>query len=141
MNVYFDSSSLAKRYIDEHGSAEVESILLETSQLAVSIITVPEILSGLNRRVREGSITTADYIEVKKQLADDMKDVIILQLVPEVIATSTKLLEKNVLRAMDALHVACAIEWNTGLFVTSDKRQLSAAKHAGLVSNYIGPIG
>ena len=38
MNVYFDSSSLAKRFIDENSSAEVESILQETSQLTVSII-------------------------------------------------------------------------------------------------------
>ena len=95
MNVYFDSSSLAKRYIDENGSAEVESILQETSQLAVSIIAVPEILSGLNRRVREGSITSADYVEVKKHLADDMTDMITIQLVPEVIATCIKLLEQN----------------------------------------------
>ena len=139
MNVYFDSSSLAKRYIDENGSAEVESILQKTSQLAVSIIAVPEILSGLNRRVREGSITSDDYSEVKKQLADDMKDMITIQLVPEVIATCIRLLERNPLRAMDALHVACAVEWDTGLFVTSDKRQLSAARQAGLESNYIGP--
>ncbi len=138
MNVYFDSSSLAKRYIDENGSAEVDSILQETSQLAVSIIAVPEILSGLNRRVREGSITSADYVEVKKHLADDMTDMITIQLVPEVIATCIKLLEKNPLRAMDALHVACAVEWNAGLFVTSDKRQLSAARHAGLEANYVG---
>ena len=139
MNVYFDSSSLAKRYIDENGSAEVDSILQETSQLAVSIIAVPEFLSGLNRRVREGSITSSDYVEVKKHLADDMTDMITIQLVPEVIATCIKLLEKNPLRAMDALHVACAVEWNAGLFVTSDKRQLSAARHAGLESNYVGP--
>ena len=139
MNVYFDSSSLAKRYIDENGSAEVESILQKTSQLAVSIIAVPEILSGLNRRVREGSITSDDYSEVKKQLADDMKDMITIQLVPEVIATCIRLLERNPLRAMDALHVACAVEWDTGLFVTSDKRQFSAARHAGLESNYVGP--
>ena len=139
MNVYFDSSSLAKRYIDENGSAEVESILQETSQLAVSIIAVPEILSGLNRRVREGSITSADYVEVKKHLADDMTDMITIQLVPEVIATCIKLLEKTPLRAMEALHVACAVEWNAGLFVTSDKRQLPAARHAGLESNYVGP--
>ena len=139
MNVYFDSSSLAKRYIDENGSAEVDSILQETSQLAVSIIAVPEILSGLNRRVREGSITSADYVEVKKHLADDMTDMITIQLVPEVIATCIKLLEKNPLRANVALHVACAVEWSAGLFVTSDKRQLSAARHAGLEANYVGP--
>ena len=68
-----------------------------------------------------------------------MKDMITIQLVPEVIATCIKLLEKTPLRAMDALHVACAVEWNAGLFVTSDKRQLPAARHAGLESNYVGP--
>ena len=140
MKVFFDSSSLAKRYIDEHGSPKVESILHETSQLAVSIIAVPEILSGLNRHIREGFITLADYKAIKKQLVEDMEDMIILQLAPEVISTSTTLIERNALRAMDALHIACALEWKARLFVTSDKRQLSAAKHAGLESNYIGPI-
>ena len=139
MKVFFDSSSLAKRYIDGQGSSEVENILLEASQLAVSIIAVPEILSGLNRRIREGFITVADYKAIKKQIAEDMEDTIILQLAPEVISASTTLLEKNALRAMDALHIACAVEWRAELFVTSDKRQLSAAKYAGLESNYVGP--
>jgi hypothetical protein len=39
---------------------------------------------------------------------------------------------------MDALHVACAIEWKADLFVTSDKRQLVAAQNAGLHSEYLG---
>ena len=59
--MYFEKSSLAKRYIDENSSAEVESILQETSQLAVSIIAVLEILSGLNRYVRERSIISSDH--------------------------------------------------------------------------------
>ena len=139
MRVFFDSSSLAKRYIDEQGSSEIESILYDTTQLAVSIIVIPEILSGLNRRVREGVITLEDYKIIKKQFAEDMEDMIVLQLAPKVISTSTSLLEKNTLRAMDALHIACAIEWNATLFVTSDKRQLLAAKHAGLELNYVGP--
>ena len=140
MKVFFDSSSLAKRYIDEQGSPEVESILQEASQLAVSVIAVPEILSGLNRRVRERFITLADYKAIKEHLAEDVEDMIILQLAPVVISTSTTLLERNPLRAMDALHIACAVEWEAKLFVTSDKRQLSAAKYAGLEWNYVGPI-
>lgn len=54
---------------------------------------------------------------------------------------SVKLLESNVLRAMDALHVACAMEWKADLFVTSDKRQLDAAVKTGLRTRYIGRQG
>ena len=55
-----------------------------------------------------------------------------------VISHSVKLLEKNVLRAMDSFHVACALEWQADLFVTSDKRQLIAAKNVGLLTEFIG---
>ena len=48
------------------------------------------------------------------------------------------LLEHNVLRAMDALHVACALEWQAELFVTADKRQLKAARKSGINTEYIG---
>ena len=32
----------------------------------------------------------------------------------------------------DAIHIACALEWNADLFVSSDEKQLLAAKKAGL---------
>jgi len=47
-------------------------------------------------------------------------------------------LENSSLRAMDALHVACALEWNADLFLTSDKRQFIAAKNVGLFAEFIG---
>jgi uncharacterized protein len=55
-----------------------------------------------------------------------------------VISLSVNLLEKNVLRAMDALHVACALECQADLFATSDRRQFQAAINAGLHTEYIG---
>jgi predicted nucleic acid-binding protein len=39
---------------------------------------------------------------------------------------------------MDALHVACALEWKADLFVTSDRRQLDAAIKSGLHTEYLG---
>jgi len=33
---------------------------------------------------------------------------------------------------LDALHIACALEWGAELFVSSDQQQLRAAKRAGL---------
>jgi len=69
---------------------------------------------------------------------EDVHDAVILQVTPAVISHSIKLLESNALRAMDALHIACALEWKAELFVTADRRQYDAAINAGLLSEYIG---
>jgi len=138
MKLFVDSSSFAKRYIQEIGSNKIDDLLQDASDLALSVILVPEIISGLNRRLREGSITDNDYRKAKNQLLDDVRDATVLQLTPAVISRSVKLLEKNVLRAMDALHVACALEWKADLFVTSDRNQFNATISAGLQAKYLG---
>jgi predicted nucleic acid-binding protein len=69
---------------------------------------------------------------------EDVHDATVIQLTPSVVSHSVKLLENNILRAMDAFHVACALEWSADLFVTSDKRQFIAAKNAGLLTEFIG---
>ena len=138
MKLAIDSSSLAKRYVQEVGSGELDSFLESASELAFCVILVPEIVSGLNRRLREQALTKADYRAVKKQLLDDVRDATVLQVTPAVVSRSVRLLENQVLRAMDALHVACALEWQADLFVTSDRRQFAAARKTGLQSEYIG---
>jgi len=57
--------------------------------------------------------------------------------VPEIISACVSILESNPIRAMDALHVVCALEWKAQLFVSSDKRQISAAKRAGLHKKHV----
>lgn len=138
MKLSIDSSSFAKRYIQELGSDKIDDFLQQASELALCVIVVPEIISGLKRRLREHSLNQIDYRKAKTQLLDDVRDATVLQLTPAVISRSVKLLESNVLRAMDALHVACALEWKADLFVTSDRRQLDAAISFGLRTEYIG---
>lgn len=132
MKTFFDSSAFAKRYVEEIGSQLVDDICLNAKEVSVSVICVPEIMSALNRRVREKGLSRQDYVTIKQHLSDDVRDAVIVNLIPEVIVTSTKLLEASPLRAMDALHVACALVWGAELFVSSDKRQIAAAKKAGL---------
>ncbi|MFZ1984149.1 MAG: type II toxin-antitoxin system VapC family toxin [Desulfatitalea sp.] len=139
MKLAVDSSALAKRYVQEFGSEKLDSLLQNASELALCIILVPEIVSGLNRRMREGALAATEYRTARKQLLDDVRDATILQITPSVISGSVKLLESNILRAMDALHVACALEWRADLFVTADRRQSMAAINAGLRTEYVGP--
>jgi predicted nucleic acid-binding protein len=138
MKLAVDSSSFAKRYVQEVGSDKLDRLLQSASELAFCVILVPEIVSGLNRRLRERVFTIADYRAVKKQLLEDVRDATILQVTPSVVSRSLKLLENNVLRALDALHVACALEWKADLFITSDRRQFLAAMNTGLHSEYVG---
>ena len=138
MKLAVDSSSFAKRYVQEVGSDKLDRFLESASELAFCVILVPEIISGLNRRLRERMVTIVDYRAVKKQLMDDVHDATVLQITPSVISRSVKLLEGNVLRAVDALHVVCALEWQADLFVTSDRRQCMAAKNTGLRTEYVG---
>ncbi len=79
-----------------------------------------------------------NYNLAKKQLLNDVRDATILQITSAVVLQSIKLLEVNVLRAMDALHIACALEWQADLFLTSDKKQFEAAVNAGINSELIG---
>jgi len=138
MKLAVDSSSFAKRYVQEAGSDKLDRFLESASELAFCVILVPEIISGLNRRLRERILTIVDYRTLKKQLMDDVRDATVLQITPSVISGSVKLLEGNLLRALDSLHVACALEWQADLFVTSDRRQCMAAANAGLRTEYIG---
>jgi hypothetical protein len=138
MKLSVDSSSFAKRYVEEIGSEKLEHFLEDASELAFAVILVPEIISSLNRRLREHILTIADYRAIKKQLMDDVSDATALQITPSVVSRSVKLLENNALRAMDSLHVACALEWRADLFITSDRKQFMAAKKSGLNVEYIG---
>jgi len=137
MNAFFDSSAFAKRYIEERGSDEVDDICRATDRLALSSICVPEIISALNRRVREKKVSRADYVTIKARLLDDVRDVELINITDDVIAHSMLILEQNPVRAMDSLHIACAHAWTTDVFVTADGDQAKAAHKLGLKCRFI----
>ena len=136
MKVFFDSSALAKRYIeDEKKSDQIDRLVFEAGSVVVSVICFPEILSAFARLRREKKLSAAQYNQCKRSVVEDFAAFQICQLSPEVIKTSITLLEHAELRAMDALHVACAIEVKASLFISSDERQLAAAKKFSLTVN------
>ena len=132
MKVFFDSSAFAKRYIEEPGSNKVEKCCLDASMIAVGSICLPEIVSALCRLKKNKIVTAGQYRKAKQALLDDLNDATICNITPHVIKKSIELLERNASRTMDALHIGCALEWKAELFVSSDKRQISAARKAGL---------
>lgn len=132
MRVYLDSSSFAKRFVEENGTDEVEMILSEATSLGLSVLCVPEVVSALSRRLSQRLLTRRQYDQAKQRLVDDVRDADIIDLTPSVIGSSVTVLEASRVRTLDALHIACALEWQAELFVSSDKRQIAAGRRAGL---------
>lgn len=132
MKTFFDSSAFAKRYVEEPGSDEVEAACLAATDLGLCVICVPEILSAFNRRLRERGLRQSDYKLMKERLLEDVTDATIVDLTPAVIKEAVAMLETSILRAADALHIAAAVAWDAEWFISADRRQLAAARKAGL---------
>ncbi len=132
MKVFFDTSALVKRYIEELGSAQVAETCLRADVLMVSIVCLPEMLSTLRRLTREESLSPSDYQKVKKSILTDLADAEISNLTPEVIGLAIHCLENHPLRALDAIHLGCALAMKPDLFVSSDRVQIAAARKEGL---------
>ena len=132
MNLFADSSALAKRYIVDEKSEDFDRLLRESDSLAVSVLCLPEIISALCRRLRERFLTKSQYAAAKAALEADLADAAVIAIIDEVLLGSIGLLEYYPLRASDAIQISSALVWQADVFASADKRQCAAAKAAGL---------
>ena len=128
MRVYFDSSAWAKLYLREEGTDRVLEVTGWADDLIVSILCLPEVVSALTRQRREGALSSGQYDRLKASVLKDLASVSICALTPEVLHRSVAVMELSPLRALDALHVASAIECQADIFFSCDRRQLDAAR-------------
>jgi predicted nucleic acid-binding protein len=132
MRLFFDTSAFAKRYIKEDGTKWVLDLCEQAGAIGLAVICLPELISTLCRLVREGKLTSPHYDLLKRNLLADIADVDICMLTPSVLRYTIKILERFPLRAMDAIHVGCAMDYQPDLFISADRRQIVAAVQRGL---------
>ena len=132
MRVFFDTSAFVKRYISEAGTDTVLEWCDRATEIGLSGIALPEIISVFCRLHREASITDTQYRQLKSLLLVDIEDAAICDLTPAVLAQAISSLETNVLRGMDAIHIGSAVVLKADVFVSADLRQREAAARAGL---------
>src|SRR5215813_11140453 len=109
---YFDTSALAKRYVEEVGSAWVQALVAQQSGQTIytSVLTQPELVSALRRRVREGLLEAPEAEQLAQQVLEHMtQSYALAAITPSVITQACALLQRHPLRAYDALHLACAL--------------------------------
>jgi uncharacterized protein len=132
VNLFTDSSALAKRYVADEKSPQLDELLASASSLGVSVLCLPEIVSGLCRRRRERFLSAAQYAAAKEALESDLQDAAIIQIVDEIVLRTVQMLQSNPLRAADAIHIASAVVWQADIFASADSRQCTAARKSGL---------
>jgi uncharacterized protein len=140
---YFDTSALAKRYVVEVGSSWVQAVIAQQSghMIYTSVRTQPEIVSALQRRVREGALEADQAQQLAQRVLEHMtQSYALATITPPVITQACALLHKHPLRAYDALHLACALavreaitrqQLSGPVFVAADDALLAAAAAEG----------
>lgn len=132
MRVLFDSSAFVKRYVREENTELVLAWCEQATELCLSSIALPEIISAFCRLRREKLISPLQYRHLKTMLMSDITDAAICDLAPEVIHQTIISLENNILRGMDAIHIGSALVLKADVFLSADARQCAAAQKAGL---------
>jgi predicted nucleic acid-binding protein len=135
--VYLDSSGLAKIYITETGSAEMEETLVGRSDLLVSDLAITEVTSALYRRVRARDLSASQARAVYHMLMQHLAAGMYLWIdVPREAHSGAERILSTVgrnssLRAADALHLAVAIANNAAAILTYDRHLRLAAQELG----------
>ncbi len=132
MRVFFDSSALAKRHIEEKGTPEVLEWLERADEVLLCFLAYPEVISALSRLRHQGKLSPEDYQHRKLELASDVAHASVLGVTPAILQRAVEGMERFPLRASDAIHVATAIEFAAERFVSADDRQCKAAAGLGL---------
>jgi uncharacterized protein len=135
--LYVDSSALAKLYIPENDSDEVDAYLRGKVGLMISELAITEVLSAIACRKREGELSSAVANRIRDALLADADAGAFarLHLDPAVHRDAERLLLMTTsvpLRTLDALHLALAFSGAATHLLTFDRRMRDAAVQSGL---------
>ena len=135
--VYFDTSALAKWYLNEAHSEEVEKFLLEHGPVAISDLTRVEMRSLLGRHRREKQIDARMESKVFATFSEDIRRRhLVCHPLPEGVAAGAlnllSLLSEYPLRTLDALHLVIAQEIGADRLATSDRVMAICARDLGM---------
>lgn len=141
---YADSSVLVKRHVAERGAAWLRALADPTTgnTIITAQISIVEVVSAFNRRVRESTLTMENYVRLRADFdALCAREYRLVNISLLVLQRAQDLLERHPLRAYDAVQLAAGLVANGALlgagvpaltFLSADTRLLRAAAAEGL---------
>lgn len=132
--VYLDASALVKLFVPEVESDELNEALAGFTDVLVSDLAITEMASALGRRMREQRLTPEEARRLYREAAKLQASVRQAELTPPIHRRAERLLLSLSipLRALDALHLATALDAEAATVVTFDPRLREAAASQGL---------
>lgn len=139
MIAYFDTSALAKRYVEEAGSDRVSHWLKEIEHLETSALTELELTAFLERCKREHRVDSPGYRRIMAGIERDIRVgmVSLVAMDQEILKSGKKLIQQQRLRVADSIQLATALSSHRRFsgsmhFVCADQALLRAARLTGL---------
>ena len=144
---YADSSALVKRHIPEIGSAWFQALAdrVAGNTITTARMSMAEVYSALNRRIREATLDTVDYARLVTDFnALCVTQYTLVELTAPIVERARLLLEHYPLRVYDAVHLAAALIANDALvaaglpaltLLSADNRLLNAAQTERLATD------
>ncbi len=134
--IYFDTSALAKWYLPEEQSNEVEKYIQEHGPIVISELTVLEIRDLLASHRREGSLDPHTEIKVFATFEEDIRQkFLICHPLSDGVARGAvnllSVLSDLPLRMTHALHLAIAKEIQIDTIATADPMMADAGEKLG----------
>ena len=134
--IYFDTSALAKWYLKEARSDDVEEYIQGHGPVDISDLTVVEMRTLLARRRRERSIDSKTEIKIYATFEEDIRQkFLICHPLPVGLAAGAvnllSVLSDLQLRTLDALHLTIAKEIQTEVLATADRIMAIGAEAMG----------
>jgi predicted nucleic acid-binding protein len=138
VNLYLDSSSLLKLFLDEDGSRQVNAQVTTAGSLSTSLVSWPEVRAGLARAQRGLRVSPDDYQSAVSRFSTDIWPR--FEFVDFTVPLAHKagdLAARYFLRGLDAIHLASAVTLRDELdesvsFSAFDGRLCEAAADCGL---------
>ncbi len=127
MRLFVDTSSLFKRYIQDEGSAALERLFEEASEIVVSPVTWVELNSALSKRLRDGSLSSEQFSAVLSEAKKDFDFFACLEWNESLDEKAVEIVRKFGLKSLDAIQLSSGLLSKADIFVTSDKKLFEAA--------------
>lgn len=136
-DVYVDTSALAKWYVNEAGSDEVEEYLRQVCPVHISLLTVVEMKSLMARRGRQDHMDAETRVKILSTFDSDVAlgHLVLLPHNSESFVLADSLLGAHPevpLRTLDALHLGVMRSAGVEMLATADRVMAQAAAVLGM---------